>query len=103
MAKWQIEVEVHSSGSQIDVELGVHEILKEHAFRPGPVKAVPVPEPLRLADYPARAIRPSTGSETYRIVIPGLTKDGQEVTVQVWEDDVDPELLAHVLGHDDWE
>lgn len=101
--RYKIEVEIHCSGSQIDVELGVHEILKEHAFRPGPVKAIPVPEPLRLADYPARAIRRSTGSETYRIVTPGLTKDGQEVTVPVWEDDVDLELLAHVLDHDDWE
>lgn len=104
MAKWKITVDVDSRGSKADIEYGIREILDEHAYQPGPVTAEPRPGEIGLRDLNPALVRRSTGPEDYRIVIPGLVKDGKEVTVPMYEEDVDPELLAHILDHEgSWE
>lgn len=99
MARWAIEVEVVSGGDKADVEWGVREALKAFKYQPSEVTATKRPEPFRLGMANPAMVRRATGPETYRVVIPGLVNNGEEVSIPVWEDDVDLELLAHILDN----
>jgi hypothetical protein len=98
MARFKVEVEVSSRGLAVDVEHGIREILSDHNYNPQNLQVKTMPEPTRLADFPSQNVRRRIGDETYRVVIPGLFKEGREVTVPIWETDVDLELLDHYLN-----
>lgn len=100
--RFTVQVEVSSRGLIHDVEHGIRDILTEHNYKPRNIKVKYVPGDLELKDLNPALIRRSTGEETYRVVIPGLHKDGREVSLPMTEDDVDLELLAHILDHNDW-
>lgn len=100
MAQFLVTVEVTVRGLTTDVEHGIREILDEHFYYPKNIKVEYSPEPTRLSDFPPKMVRRRTGGESYRVVIPGLVKDGHEVTVPVWEEGFDLELLTHILDNE---